>query len=61
MVSTIRVRSEWIKKGKTARTTVEVDNVLKEGNRNTVYFHSNVTGTHYQWTQPHFLKVYRKA
>ena len=63
MTKTIRVGSKWIKKGKTKRTLVRVDNVLSNvhGRGNTVYFHSDVTGRHHQWSQKHFLEEYRKT
>ena len=60
MEKTIRFGFKWIKKGGTRRTLVTVDNVLPHGvgEPKTVYFHSDVTGTHYQWSKKHFLEVY---
>lgn len=63
MTKAIRLNSKWVKKGKTKRTLVMIDNVLKNvyGRGNTVYFHSDVTGTHHIWSQKHFLEEYQKA
>lgn len=62
MTKTIRIGSKWIKKGKTNRTLVRIGNVLSNvhGRGNTVYFHSDGTGTHHQWAQKHFLEQYKQ-
>lgn len=61
MTKAIRIGSKWVKKGKTNRTSVQIDNVLSDvhGRGNTVYFHSDVTGAHHQWTQKHFLEQFK--
>ena len=61
MTKRIRIGSKWIKKGKTKRTLIQIDNVSSAyGRGNTVFFHSDATGTHYQWSQKHFLEEYKK-
>ena len=46
MTKRIRIGSKWIKKGKTKRTLIQIDNVSSAyGRGNTVYFHSDATGT----------------
>ena len=62
MTKRICTGSKWIKKGKTKRTLIQIDNVSSNvhGRCNTVYFHSDTTGTRYQWSQKHFLEDYRK-
>ena len=60
MEKIIRFGLKWIKKGGQRSTIVTVDNVLPlgMGEHKTVYFHSDVTGRHYQWSKKHFLDVY---
>ena len=55
VTSIIPNRSEWVKVGNSPKTLYIIDNTIEQ----TVYFHTNRTGKHYQYSVTNFLKKFQ--